>query len=1112
MACDSSGRGDRAPSKIPAFVLILAGWLSGSAPAQDDGEFFEKKIRPILANHCQRCHSSARKQNGGLALDSKAGWERGGDSGPSIRPGNVEESLLLQAVRWTDEALRMPPEEAGGKLSDGQIADLEAWVKRGAFDPRTDTGPGPRPATWAEVFEERRNWWSLKPVRKPPVPEVDQGDRPGRAVDHFLDRRMASEGVSPAAAASPRTLIRRLSLVLTGLPPTAEESAAFEESARRDPGGAYEALVDRLLASPRFGERFARHWLDVVRYSETHGNEWNYDVPHAWRYRDYVIRAFNEDLPYDQFAREQIAGDLLPEPRWNARGRFNESLIGTAFYRFGEVNHDSCVDFGVIGYDIVDNQLDTLTKTFQATTVACARCHDHKKDAVSTRDYYGLLGILRSSRSVQHTLDSPEINREAIADLNRIKAEIRAELASLWTGEVNSIDGGKLVDRLGPPGEKPPPISSPSHAWDAMARASSSEADDLCGTWQKLVEDHATEQAARSEFNRTKFQPVADFRGRMEPGWTTSGMGLRGGPNPGVDITLAHEGEAAIQSILPSGLFTFGVSRKLNGALRSPTLPRGGGKLSFQVIGGGHSLSRVVFNNCQLNYTNQHSIHHDDWTWVTVDFPDRSAELLPYAELLTFWDSPKYPDPLGTLGKDTDNQRQPWDFHTRDPRSWWGLRQVVAHDGPEPPKEDLAHLDRLESGDPPASLEELGSRYSGIAREVVAAFAEGRTTDDDVKWLNWLLDRGLISNKADASPRLASLIASYRKIEEHDLSPPTTIPGMADEREPFDQPILIRGEYTRPGDPTPRRYLQAIEPEGTTLPLPGSGRGFVADQIASPTNPLTARVMVNRVWQWVFGRGIVRTPDDFGHLGEPPTHPELLDYLAAEFVEDGWSVKRLVRELVLSRAFRAAANPAEGTRERDPDNILLSHYPARRAEAEVIRDSLLAVSGRLDGKLYGPSVHPYRDKEDTEKRLFAGPLDGDGRRSLYIKFQLMESPRFLSVFNLPGGKVTQGRRDASNVPAQSLALLNDPLVWNLADHWAGNLQDRGRTIEDRVDLMFRDALGRPASDLERGRFAEAVRAFAELRGVSDADLMVSRPVWQDAAHAIFNLKEFIFIP
>ena len=925
---------------------------------------------------------------------------------------------------------------------------------------------------------------------------------------------MAGEQVAPSGVATPRTFIRRASLVLTGLPPTPQESDAFEESARRDRAGACEALVDRLLASPRFGERFARHWLDVVRFSETHGNEWNYDVPYAWRYRDYVVRAFNDDLPYDRFVREQVAGDLLPRPRWNREGRFNESAIGTAFYRFGEVNHDTCVEFGVIGYDIVDNQLDTLTKAFQATTVACARCHDHKRDAVSTRDYHALLGILRSSRSVMRTLDGPEVNRDAIAELRRVKSDIRSEIGSGWRTEAGSIDGGRLASRLEMSQEELPPLTSSSRAWAAVTRAKA-KGEDVAEAWGRLISEFSAESESRLEFNREQFEGVADFRTRIEPGWTSTGMGLRDGVGRSGDFVVAKDGESSIKSLLPAGLFTFGVSDKLNGALRSPTLGRLRGKVSFEVIGGGSSLARLVFNNCQINYNNQHGLHHDDWTWVTVDFPDKTAELHPYAELLTFWDSPKFPDPLGILGKDSENQRQPWAVHARNPRTWWGLRRIVAHDGSEAPRAGLAHLSRLLTGPAPRDPDELAARYARIAIEAAEAFAEDRATDEDVEWLGWLLKGGLISNKADASPRLASLIARYREIEARDLSLPRTMPGLADEGRAFSQPLLVRGDHARLGELVERGYLQAIDPGSASNPQPpeGSGRASVAELIAHPGNPLTARVMVNRVWQWVFGRGLVRTPDDFGHMGEKPSHPELLDFLAARFVDEGWSVKRLVRELALSRAFQAAAAPAAGTRERDPDNALLSHYPARRAEAEVIRDSLLAVSGRLDDRLYGPSVHPYREKDDPEKRLYAGPLDGDGRRSLYIKFQLMEAPRFLSAFNLPGGKVAQGRRDDSNVPAQSLALLNDPFVTAMADRWAGVLLGDGSSaVEARVDRMFRAAFGRPASTLEAERFAEAVRAFAEARGVPAGDVPASRAAWQDAAHAIFNFKEFIFIP
>jgi hypothetical protein len=534
--------------------------------------------------------------------------------------------------------------------------------------------------------------------------------------------------------------------------------------------------------------------------------------------------------------------------------------------------------------------------------------------------------------------------------------------------------------------------------------------------------------------------------------------------------------------------------------------------VSFEVVGGRFSLAHIVFNNCQLNYAHQHSLHQNEWSWVTVDFPEDTDALHPYAELLTFWDNPKFPDPLGTLGKDTENQRGPWEKYAKNPRTWWGVRRIVLHDGPETPKDELSRLARLFAGLAPASVEEVAARYAAIACDAVQAFSENRATDDDTRWIEWMLGNGILSNQPGASPRLAELVAKYREIENQ-ISPPTMMPGMADEGPGMAQPILQRGDYTKPGDLVQPAYIRALTPAGFALDAQGSGRAGLADIIASPENPLTARVMVNRVWQWIFGRGLVATPDDFGHLGALPTHPELLDDLAAGFIAEGWSVKKLVRSLVMSRAFQSASAPTAEARQRDPQNTLLSHYTARRGEAEVIRDSILAVSGRLDPKLYGPSVLPYREKADPDKRLFVGPLDGNGRRSIYLKFQLMEAPRFLSAFNLPGGKVTEGRRDTSNSPAQSLALLNDPFVLAMADVWAGRLVVDGRSsLAERVDALFREALGRAPSDADRESCVSAMHSLAAADGVGEADLMTSRAVWKDAAHMMFNLKEFIFIP
>ncbi|MBC7965405.1 MAG: PSD1 domain-containing protein [Fuerstia sp.] len=1121
------------------LLAAAAAMLDTTAVAADERvEFFESRIRPLLVNRCYECHSAETEQNGGLLLDSKAGWEVGGDSGPAIVPNDPEASLLIKAVRWDNPDVQMPPQDAGGKLTAAEIADLEAWVKSGAFDPRTEIGTAKIRKSWDETFAERRQWWSLQPVAHPPVPEVSDVAWSGSAIDRFLRHRMAAEGITPAGLASAETLIRRATLVLTGLPPQPTDVSAFVEACRQDREAAYAQLVERLLASPQFGERFARHWMDVVRFTETHGNEWNYDVPYAWRYRDYLIRAFNDDVPYNQFVREHIAGDLLATPRYNATGQFTESVIGTAFYRFGEVNHDSCVLFGSIGYDVVDNQLDTLTKAFQATTVACARCHDHKIDAVSTKDYHALLGILRSSRSVQHTLDHAIVNSLTMHDLSMLKTSIRSELSSIWKRDAAALNADKLNALQAAAGDAVPIATDPLFAWSRLTKDAATPGASVTESWQSAASEYAAKSAEHAAFNKAQFTTVADFRDGKKGDWMADGMGLRDSAWLPGDFSVATDGDSAIRHVLSAGVYTFGLSDKLNGAFRSPPLTRTHGKVSFEVMGGGFSLARLVFNNCQLNYTNQHSIHHPDWSWITVDFQEGTQPLHPYAELLTFWDNPKFPDPLGTLSKDTENQRLPFNDHAKNPRTWWGVRRVVAHDGAETPRDEAAFVAPLYEGDPVPSLDQAVERYAAIAANAVVRFESFTSTNDDVRWLEWLLAKGVLSNRADSTPQLAQLIAKYREVEANQITLPRTMPGMADEGPGFDQPVLTRGEYTKPGDVVERRYLEAMS--RTTRPdesrdgndvshetyvanvylqsiaptsAGGSGRALVAEAIVDPDNPLTSRVMANRIWYWIFGNGLVRTPDDFGHVGELPSHPELLDHLATQFVSDQWSMKKLIRSLLLSRAFQSSAAPLTDSREKDPDNLLLSWYPARRAEAEVIRDSILAVSGRLDGTMYGPSIHPYRATADTEKRLYIGPLDGDGRRSIYIKFQLMEAAQFLSAFNLPGGKIAQGRRDASNVPAQSLALLNDPFVLAMADRWSESLvADGSMNVAERLTRMFVSALGRPPSASELQRFEQTINDLSAIHNVSAADILANRSIWKDAAHAVFNFKEFIFIP
>jgi hypothetical protein len=1108
----------------PAALGLLLFACGVPARAADAGvEFFEKKVRPVLVQQCYRCHSAAaKKQKGGLALDSRPALRKGGDSGPALVPGHPEQSRLIRAVRHADDTLQMPPKE---KLPDAVIADLETWVKMGAPDPR-DTAAAAQAAPWEEVLRERRQWWSLQPVRPvgpPPVRQAAWSDHP---VDRFILARLEQAGLTPAGSADRRTLIRRASLVLTGLPPTPEEIAAFVQD---ESPQAYERLVDRLLASPHFGERWARHWLDVVRYAETHGNEWNYEVHHAWRYRDYLIRAFNDDVPYDQFVREHVAGDLLPRPRWNQAGRFNESVIGTAFWRFGEVNHDDCIEFRQIGFDLADNQIDTLTKAFQGLTVACARCHDHKLDAVSMQDYYALLGILRSSRQVSHTLDAPEVNEPLRQQLRALKASIRRELADCWMREAAGV--GKYLQAAQAARDKRPDAAALAGGldrqrlgqWTAALAADKTPQEDLlylwktlhptpdfATAWRALAERVSQEGRARADFNARGFVSFGDFRTGRAEGWQAAGQGLA--PAAASDFAVAGEGDAAVTAVFPAGFFTHPLSERLNGTLRSPQVRKDKKYISLQVLGGRTAAARLVSNNCQLNYKNYRVLKSPQLGWLTFAVPEDADGLRVYAELMTKFDNPKFPDQLGQLGGDDRNMQVRWEEAAADPRSFFGVTRVVLHDAPEPPRDELSHLRPLLAGPAPASEADLAARYAAAVTAAVHAWAEGRASDDDVRWLDGLLRRGLVGNTTKATPRLEALVKQYRDAEKR-LIPPRIVPGLADFDAGFEQPVLVRGDCRKPGEVVPRRYVEVLSrPEAPFRPH-GSGRLDLAERIAAADNPLTARVMVNRVWHHLFGTGIARTTDDFGHVGELPSHPELLDHLAARFVADGWSLKRLVRSLVLTKTFQTSNRASPAARLTDPQDRLLHHYPARRMEAEAIRDSILAASGRLDAALYGPSVQPYRDKPNPDRRLFPGPLDGDGRRSVYIKANLMEGPGFLSVFNFPGGKVAQGRRDVTNVPAQALALLNDPFVVQQAGFWADRLASQtAPSVSARIDEMFRAALGRPPTDAEQERFGQAVAGFAALHGVAADRVLQSREVWKDVAHTLFNLQEFLCIP
>ena len=1016
---------------------------------------------------------------------------KGGKSGPAVIPGNPDESLLLRAVRG--ETVQMP---LGGQLDEGEIAVLADWVARGA--PWSADAP-PTESVADRYAEQVREHWAFQPVGAPAPPD-GSAEHP---VDRFVRRALREKGLTPAPPASRATLIRRLSYLLTGLPPSLEDVRRFVDDASPD---AYERLVDRLLASPQFGEQWARRWLDLVRYAETRGYEWNYEIVGAWRYRDYVVRAFNDDVPYDQFVREHIAGDLLEEPRINRKLHLNESIIGTAFYRLGEAGHDDCVQFREIALDVVDNEIDVLSKTFQGLTVGCARCHDHKLDPIPTTDYYGLYSVLNSSRVTTHTIDADGAFDSALDRLRGLKQRIRGELAAVWSADVAGVAAKLSAGETGAKSdveeeEAETPLNDPGYLLETIHRVQeggSSFAESYASVAGRLRGELAARRAARAE----GFETFADFADEIPAGWQATGTGLREGPSASGDFVVSSSGDTAVAGVLPAGLYTNTLSARLNGALRSPLLPRGPKKLSLRVVGGKLGSRRTVIDNCAIG-EGYSFIDADRPQWVTIDVAEKWDELPAFVELVTRWDNPRIPDR-------PDRIKEPHSELLDSPESYFGVTEALLHDGEEPPAASLDHLAPLLAEPAPATLDELLERYQSAAVAAVGRWERGEASNDDAAWLSWLLESGLLANRSDASAQLAGLIESYRETEAT-LPEPRVVDGLTDMDEGRDFPVLIGGGPEAFGDPAPRRFLSRILGE-EPLTTQGSGRRELAELIADEDNPLTARVMVNRVWAYLFGRGIVASVDNFGSLGDRPSHPELLDYLARKFVEDRWSVKRLIRFLVASQTFRQSGDKTATAMEVDPQNKLLHHFAVRRLSAEEIRDSLLSAAGELSDEIHGPSVDPYRKQPKDYRRLFSGPLLGDGRRSLYLKITRMEGPAFLETFDFPLPATTRGERDSTTVPAQSLALLNDPFVLEIADHCAERVLASGaQSTRDRIDELFHRVLRRSPSEEEAARFASLADRLATLNATSGDDATDERSLWQDLSHVLLNTKEFLYV-
>jgi len=814
----------KGPSHGAANLSGVEIWLgSGPVPSPEEarfakewspeqGAFFERSIRPLLASNCYECHSAgAEKLKGGLMLDSRAGMVKGGDTGPVVTPGQPDASLLIHAVRHTDPNLTMPP---GKKLSPAEIADLEAWVKMGVPDPRAEDTVAIAKARSAINWEEARNWWSFRPVADPAPPEVKLAGWAAGDLDRFVLARMEAAGLAPAKPAERRALLRRATYDLAGLPPTPAELEAFLAD---DSPGAFAKVVDRLLASPAYGERWGRHWLDVVRYADTAGDNSDFPIPQMRLYRDWVISAFNRDLPYDEFIRRQLAGDLLPA---SGEAEENDHLVATGYLanarRFGSRVDDYPQHL------TIEDTIDNLGRAFLGLTINCSRCHDHKFDPIPTADYYALYGIFNSTRYPWPGIELDQRQRDFVP---------------------------------------------------MVARA-------------KLAEAEAARKAHDEEKRRL---------------------------------------EKAVQKLRDS------------------------------------------------------------------------------------------------------------------------LKETPADQKPK------------------------------VEEEVKAA---ERAVQEHVA-------KGLPFDQAYA-------VAEGEKIG--------------------DAAIQIKGDPAKPGPVVRRRFLTVMGgeelPEGDAT----SGRRRLAEWIAAPGNPLTARVMANRIWSHHFGRGLAATPNDFGRQGKPPTHPELLDWLASRLVESGWSVKAMHRLVMLSSAYQMSSARSADSIASDPANEWLSSHPRRRLDAESIRDTLLALGGDLDSSAGGP--HPFPPPTEwkfTQHNPFRAVYETK-RRSVYLMTQRIQRHPYLAIFDGADPSASTAVRTTSTTPLQALFLLNDKFVHEQAASFARRLAGGGESDADRLGNAWMAALGRrpePAEAAKAAEFLAAARSklLADGAPQPEADL----GAWEAMARVILRLNEFVYL-
>jgi hypothetical protein len=891
--------------RLLSLLVWAVGRALGAAPSVEQSEFFEKQVRPVLVDRCYECHSAEKKTKGGLALDTRASTLKGGDNGPALVAGDPEKSLLIEAVRYTNHDMQMPPKK---KLAAAEIKALEDWVKMGAPDPR-EAAPAAKVAKGIDITEGRKHW-SFTPLARVEPPSVPPLASP---IDGFIEAKLVEKKLKPAPPTDKRTLLRRATFDLVGLPPTPQEMEAFLADTAPD---AFDRVIERLLASPHYGERWGRHWLDVARYADSNGMDENIAFGNAWRYRDYVVRSFNEDKPFDQFLIEQIAGDLLP--------RSEEAITATGFLSLG-ARVLAEPDVQKLEMDIIDEQIDTIGKAFMGMTLGCVRCHDHKFDPISQEDYYAMAAIFRSTRSL------------ATEKMGAIKFWYEHSLAT-------------------------PEQLAEKKKFDEALKAKKAEVTKFTGQARSAVKAELQKRAA-------------DY--------------------------------LAAAALLPAGA---GLADAVSAA-----------KLG--------ELDADVLLLCR-QYLDLKSDHPVFAVWREL-----------------------------ALKRDAD-----------------GIRQHYA----------------------PLFAEALKTR-KGPAYDALAdarGFLALPAKDGDV------LD----------AVTLAKIAVMNKEVEDFQATQPDlpALMSVAEADTVKTLPVHIRGSYLTPGKPVERGFPEVMRTSFTKpiLPAKRSGRLEFARWMASSEHPLTARVIVNRVWRWHFGQGIVGSTDNFGLLGGKPSHPELLDWLARTFIENGWSIKDLHRLIMKSATYQQASNVNFSTADQadprlvDPENRLLWRANIQRLEAEQIRDAMLFVSGWLDTTIGGKTI-PLRNREfvfnhtSKDATTYETP-----RRALYLPIIRNHLYDMLEQFDYPDPTMPTGSRNSTVIAPQALIMMNAPVVMESGARLAkrlAELPDDGQRLQQVYAALY----GRPPGDHEKAA------ALALIQDFSAADK--PERAWALLCQTLFAANEFIYL-